>query len=136
MVSSNRNSSNGYKFKTLIVEDNASFRQYFKENLQIRFPSMVIEEVGDGNEVLPKVEVLSPALIFMDIRLPGENGLQLTKKIKKNHSDIKIVILTSYDLPEYREAAFQYGANSFMTKDSLNWGEIDALIKSISSNSN
>lgn len=136
MVSSNRNSSNGYKFKTLIVEDNASFRQYFKENLQIRFPSMVIEEVGDGNEVLPKVEVLSPALIFMDIRLPGENGLQLTKKIKKNHSDIKIVILTSYDLPEYREAAFQYGANSFMTKDSLNWGEIDTLVKSISSDSN
>ena len=136
MVSSNRNSSNGYEFKTLIVEDNASFRQYFKENLQIRFPSMVIEEVGDGNEVLLKVEVLSPALIFMDIRLPGENGLQLTKKIKKNHSDIKIVILTSYDLPEYREAAFQYGANSFMTKDSLNWGEIDTLIKSISSNSN
>ena len=136
MVSSNRNSSNGYKFKTLIVEDNASFRQYFKENLQIRFPSMVIEEVGDGNEVLPKVEILSPALIFMDIRLPGENGLQLTKKIKKNHSDIKIVILTSYDLPEYREAAFQYGANSFMTKDSLNWGEIDTLIKSISSDSN
>jgi DNA-binding NarL/FixJ family response regulator len=136
MVSSNRNSSNGYKFKTLIVEDNASFRQYFKENLQIRFPSMVIEEVGDGNEVLPKVEILSPALIFMDIRLPGENGLQLTKKIKKNHSDIKIVILTSYDLPEYREAAFQYGANSFMTKDSLNWGEIDTLVKSISSDSN
>ena len=136
MVSSSRNSSNGYKFKTLIVEDNASFRQYFKENLQIRFPSMVIEEVGDGNEVLPKVEVLSPALIFMDIRLPGENGLQLTKKIKKNHSDIKIVILTSYDLPEYREAAFQYGANSFMTKDSLNCGEIDTLIKSISSDSN
>jgi DNA-binding NarL/FixJ family response regulator len=136
MVSSNRNSSNGCEFKTLIVEDNASFRQYFKENLQIRFPSMVIEEVGDGNEVLPKVEVLSPALIFMDIRLPGENGLQLTKKIKKNHSDIKIVILTSYDLPEYREAAFQYGANSFMTKDSLDWGEIDTLIRSISSNSN
>jgi DNA-binding NarL/FixJ family response regulator len=136
MISSSRNSSNGYKFKTLIVEDNVSFRQYFKENLQIRFPSMVIEEVGDGNEVLPKVEVLCPALIFMDIRLPGENGLQLTKKIKKSHSDIRIVILTSYDLPEYREAAFQYGANSFMTKDSLNWGEIDALIKSISSNSN
>jgi len=136
MVSSNRNSSNGHKFKTLIVEDNASFRQYFKENLQTRFPSMVIEEVGDGNEVLRAVEVLGPALIFMDIRLPGENGLQLTKKIRKNHSEIKIVILTSYDLPEYREAAFQYGANSFVTKDSLNWGEIDALIKSISPNSN
>jgi DNA-binding NarL/FixJ family response regulator len=136
MVTSERNSSNGHKLITLIVEDNVSFRKYFKESLQNRFPSMVIEEAGDGNEVLEKVENLCPALIFMDIRLPGENGLQLTKKIKKSHSDIKIIILTTYDLPEYREAAFQYGANSFMTKDSLNWGEIDALIKSISPDSN
>ncbi len=97
---------------------------------------MVIEEAGDGDEVLQKVEELCPALIFMDIRLPGENGLQLTKRIKKKHSDIKIVILTTYDLPEYREAALQYGANSFMTKDSLSWEEIDALIKSISPGSN
>ena len=130
------NAPNEHKFVTLIVEDNASFREYFKESLQNRFPSMVIEETGDGNEVLQKVGNLYPVLIFMDIRLPGENGLQLTKKIKKNHSDIKIIILTTYDLPEYREAAFQYGANSFMTKDSLNWGEIDTLIKSISSDSN
>jgi DNA-binding NarL/FixJ family response regulator len=136
MASSKINSSNGYKLKTLIVEDNASFRQYFKENLQTRFPSMVIEEVGDGNEVLRKVEAFHPALIFMDIRLPGENGLQLTRKIKKDHSGIKIAVLTSFDLPEYREAAVQYGADCFMTKDSMDWGKIEAIVKSISSDSN
>jgi DNA-binding NarL/FixJ family response regulator len=136
MVHSGKNPSGKIKCNTLIVEDNTSFRQYFKENLQTRFPSLVIEEVGDGNDVLQKIEAFYPALIFMDIRLPGENGLQLTRKIKKNHSNIKIIILTNYDLPEYREAAFQYGANSFMTKDSLNWEEIEALIKSIPSSSN
>jgi DNA-binding NarL/FixJ family response regulator len=136
MASSKINSSNGYKLKTLIVEDNASFRQYFKENLQTRFPSMVIEEVGDGNEVLRKVEAFRPALIFMDVRLPGENGLQLTRKIKKDHSGIKIAVLTSFDLPEYREAAVQYGADCFMTKDSMDWGKIEAIVKSISSDSN
>ncbi|MFB3885091.1 MAG: response regulator transcription factor [Thermodesulfobacteriota bacterium] len=136
MATLGMDSSDGRKIMTLVVEDNVSFRKYFKESLQNRFPSMVIEEAGDGDEVLQKVEELCPALIFMDIRLPGENGLQLTKRIKKKHSDIKIVILTTYDLPEYREAALQYGANSFMTKDSLSWEEIDALIKSISPGSN
>ena len=54
----------------------------------------------------------------MDIRLPGENGLELTKKIKMSYPDIIIVILTSYDLPEYRQAARESKADYFVTKDS------------------
>jgi two-component SAPR family response regulator len=41
----------------------------------------------------------------MDIRLPGENGLDLTKKVKENYPDMIIVIATSYDLPEYRQVS-------------------------------
>jgi len=52
----------------------------------------------------------------MDIRLPGENGLELTKKIKKNYPDITVVIVTSYDLPEYREAARESMADYFVPK--------------------
>jgi len=47
----------------------------------------------------------------VDIKLPGVNGLELTKKIKAAHPSITIFILTNYDIPEYREAAFQYGAD-------------------------
>jgi len=94
------------------------------------FPMVAIDEVADGGEVLRKVDAFLPDLIFMDIKLPGENGLELTKKIKATHPNITIVILTSYDIPEYREAAFQYGADRFLAKASLNRMELERLIKS------
>src|SRR5512147_1892023 len=91
-------------FRTLIVEDNTSFRRILKDILLRRFPAMSVEEATEGVEALQKVAALTPDLIFMDVRLPGENGLELTRRIKKDHSEITVVILTSYDLPEYREA--------------------------------
>ncbi len=115
--------------KMLIVEDNPLFRQAFKEKLQARFPSAIIEEVGDGNEVLRKVDIFFPEVVFMDIRLPGEGGLQLTRRIKRDYPDIQVVILTDYDLPEYREAAFQYGATWFIAKASVNLEEVVELVK-------
>ncbi len=120
-------------FKILIVEDNANFRQLLKEDLLLQFPSIVIEEAADGNEAVRKVHSLLPDLIFMDIGLPGESGLEITKRIKKDFPGITVIILTSYDSPEYREAAVQCGASCFITKDSLIWEKIEALIKSISS---
>jgi DNA-binding NarL/FixJ family response regulator len=66
----------------------------------------------------------------MDISLPGESGLELTKKIKTNYPDIIVVILTSYDLPEYREAATQSKADYFMAKDSRT-NDFLALVESI-----
>lgn len=105
--------------RILIVEDNALFLQFLKETLLSRFPSMDILEAANGDEVIQKIETLPPNAIFMDLRLPGENGLELTKKIKAQHPDIIVVILTNYDLPEYREAAYQCGADHFLPKDSF-----------------
>ncbi len=118
-------------FRTLLVEDNAAFRQTLFDILSAQFPSIVIEEAGDGKEAFQKIESALPNLIFMDIKLPGENGLQLTQKIKAKHPGIIIIILTSYDLLEYREAAYQYGANHFIVKGSSTNEEILALVRSI-----
>ena len=104
--------------KTLIVEDNVTFRQMLKESLWSRFPTMEIEEEPDGRDLFNKIDSFHPKIIFMDIRLPGENGLELTKKIKKKFPDIIIVILTSYDLPEYRQAARESMADYFVSKGS------------------
>ena len=104
-------------FRTLIVEDNATFRQSFKETLHGEFSSMEILEASNGEEALRQAEAFHPELIFMDIKLPDENGLSLTKKIKTKYPGTTVIILTSYDLPEYREAAHQSKADSFITKD-------------------
>jgi DNA-binding NarL/FixJ family response regulator len=118
-------------FRTLLVEDNAAFRQTLLDILSAQFPSIVIEEAADGKEAFQKIESALPNLIFMDIKLPGENGLQLTQKIKAKHPEVIIIMLTSYDLPEYREAAYQYGANYFIVKGSSTNEEILAMVGSI-----
>jgi two-component system response regulator YesN len=119
--------------RILIVEDDVSLRQSLKDILHLQFPLMMIEEAAEGNEALRKVGTFLPDLIFMDIKLPGKSGLYLTKKIKKDHPEIIIVILTCYDSPEYRDAAFECGADRFIAKGALIWQEIEALIRSISS---
>jgi len=105
--------------RILIVEDNAFFLQFLKETLHSRFPSTEILGASNGEEALQKIKTLLPDAIFMDLRLPGENGLELTKRIKAQYPEVIVVILTNYDIPEYREAAYQCGADHFVSKDSF-----------------
>ena len=119
--------------RTLVVEDNATFRKTFIEVLRKNFPFMLVEEAVDGVEALRKVEAFMPELVFMDVRLPGETGLAVTKKIRALHPDMPIIILTEYDLPEYRQAALDNGANDFIVKGSLSPRMIETLVESISS---
>lgn len=118
-------------FKTLIVDDSPIFRKLFTMTLRIRFPTIVIEEAADGKEALRKVETLSPNLIFMDMQMPDENGLELTRKIKTNYPEIFVIMLTGCDLPDYREAAYRNGANYFVVKDAFAIEQIEKLVKSI-----
>ena len=118
-------------YKILIVEDNDHFRQTLRSLLDARFPSMTFEEAREGREALEKVNAFDPDLIFMDIKLPGQNGLELTKRIRHSNAEVKIIILTSYDLPEYREAARVGGANHFVSKSSCKAEEILALVETM-----
>jgi len=93
-------------FRALLVDDNHFFREAFKRDFSRQLPSALIEEAAGGDEALQKVKGTPPHLIFMDIRMPGMNGLRLTQKIKGENPNIRIAILTGYDLPEYREKAF------------------------------
>jgi len=118
-------------FKTMLIEDSSSFRQLVKNSLEDQFPSMEIIEAADGVEAYEKIDSHPPNLIFMDIQLPGKNGLELTKKIKADYPDIIIIILTSHDSPEYREAATRNKADYFFSKDSIETDGIFKFIKSI-----
>jgi CheY-like chemotaxis protein len=114
----------------LIVDDNTLYRQLFKETFHDRFPSVDIYEAVNGEEALLQVETFRPNLIFMDIRLPGENGVELTKKVKARYPNIIVVILTGYDLPEYRESSSRC-ADYFFSKDSSIQENIFTLVESI-----
>jgi DNA-binding NarL/FixJ family response regulator len=105
--------------KILIVDDNDLFRKALKTCLHSQLPSLMISEAKGGEEALEMIPDFLPDLIFMDIQMPGRNGLEMTRLVKGLYPDIKVVILTSYDLPEYREVAFRYKADHCASKDSF-----------------
>jgi len=104
-------------FNTLLVEDNASYRQTLSDVLLLHFPSIGIDEASDGWEALCKVEYHRPDLIFMDIHLPGASGLDITREIKRVYNGIVVVILSSNGQQEYRQQAYRNGADYFISKD-------------------
>lgn len=119
-------------YRTLVVEDNATFRQILVNLLSYQFPFMEVAEAEDGIEALKIINDFSPNIVFFDIKLPGESGLELTRKVKIAYPDIVVVILTSYDMPEYRKAATQYGADYFFSKGSPSVANaVLALLQSI-----
>ena len=117
--------------RVLVVEDSTIFRTLLKETLQSRFPLMEIREAADGEGAMQEITAHLPDLIFMDIKLPGDNGLDLTAKIKAEYPHVTVIVLTSYDTPEYREAAVKAKADHFLAKGSSSREGILALVESI-----
>ena len=115
--------------KAMIVKDDIFFREMFRDRLLTEYPATKVIEAGSGEEALKSLRSYVFDLVFIDIHLPGENGLEITRKIKDGWQDVPVIIILSYDIPEYREAAIRYGANSFIAKDSLKWDEISKLIR-------
>ena len=119
------------KPKILIVDDNPMLRETTRGILKSKFPALRVFEAADGKEAFAQIHHHLPDLILMDIRLPGENGLKLTRRIKNLYPKMIVIIFTSYDMPEYRKAAFENGAEFFLSKSSRNRGRLTAVVESV-----
>jgi DNA-binding NarL/FixJ family response regulator len=115
----------------LIVDDNARFRDMLKAMLQSAFPVSQVSTAPEGATALRMIGEKEPDVIFMDIRMPGKNGLVLTGEIKQRNKDIVIIVLTNLDTSEYREAAMAKGADFFLSKESSSAEEIQELVATI-----
>jgi len=113
----------------LIVDDHEPFRDTLRELITSRFTTVRLEEAKNGTEAMSLVATVSPDLIFMDIKLPDNNGLVLTRRIKKMHPDKVIIVITQHDIPEYKEASMESGADYFISKGSMNSDDIIRLIE-------
>jgi len=102
--------------RTLLVEDDFWFRRSVCETLHAAFPDMSFMEAGGRPGALRALKSAVPDLILMDIHLPDGNGLEMTGEIHALHPNLAIVILTNFDLPEYRDAAKRRGARDYVWK--------------------
>lgn len=102
--------------RVLAVDDHVLFREGLVGILQAQPDFEVVGEAGDGMEALVKARELMPDLILMDIRMPGTDGLEATRLIKRELPQARIVILTVQDEDEKLFEAIQLGAQGYILK--------------------
>ncbi len=101
----------------VIADDQALVRGGFRMILDAREDIEVSGEAADGAEAVELVEQLEPDVVLMDVRMPGMDGIEATRRIAAAGSDSRVVVLTTYDLDEYVFAAVRAGASGFLLKD-------------------
>lgn len=121
------------EFKALLIDDSDVFRQSFRELLLASFPEMFISEASSGADAWKRLKAGAPRLVFTDIKIGTESGLSLVYDIRQSYPHIALAILTGHDEPEYRQAAFDRGADYFIPKEAVTTADIAALIDSIDS---
>jgi DNA-binding NarL/FixJ family response regulator len=105
--------------RVLVADDQALVRGGFKALLDARDDIEVVGEAADGAEAVSLAKTLRPDVVLMDIRMPGVDGLQATRQITADArlADVRIIILTTFELDEYLFEALRDGASGFLVKD-------------------
>lgn len=117
--------------KILIVEDNNEIRKKIKDILINRLPLTRIFEAADTETAEDIFTNDHPDVIITDLRLPGNGGLWLTEQIKLSHPQMPIIINSNFDTVEYRVAAFQLGADFFLSKRTNSLNDVVEIIRSV-----
>jgi DNA-binding NarL/FixJ family response regulator len=103
----------------MLVDDQKLVRAGFRSILDGEDDISVVAEAGDGAEAVRMAAAERPDVVLMDIRMPVLDGLEATRRIVADQrlSDVKVVILTTFDLDDYVYTALKAGASGFLVKD-------------------
>lgn len=104
------------EIKVLLAEDHTIVRKGLRSLLEGEAGLEVVGEAEDGREALRKVQQLHPDVVVMDISMPGLNGLEATRQIKKGFPKLKILILTVHGNEEYVFQTLRAGASGYVVK--------------------
>lgn len=119
------------KFKKIvaIVDDQFLFRKGFKALLNEYTNVEILFEAENGVQLLEKLRVQQPEIIFLDIDMPEMDGIEATERVKAKYPNIKIIILTSYYDETLALSLMEKGVNAFLSKNT----HIDIILKAINS---
>jgi len=115
------------KTRVLLAEDHTIVRKGLCALLDAEPSIEVIGEAQDGREALLKAEQLHPDIVLMDISMPGLNGLEATRQIKKRFPEVKVLILTVHSDEEYIRQILRAGASGYLVKQAAPHELISAI---------
>ncbi|MFE3828793.1 response regulator [Streptomyces sp. NPDC059092] len=103
----------------LVVDDQPLQRFGFRMLLESQDDMTILGEAGNGTEAVRLAAELHPDVVLMDIRMPGLDGIEATRRIVATGSRTRILLLTTFDLDEYAYAGLRAGASGFLVKDAF-----------------
>ncbi|MCX5093091.1 response regulator transcription factor [Streptomyces sp. NBC_00365] len=101
----------------LIVDDQPLQRLGFRMLLESTPDTEVVGEAAHGADAVRRAAELRPDVILMDVRMPGMDGIEATRRVVASGDRSRVLILTTFDLDEYAHAALRAGASGFLLKD-------------------
>lgn len=117
--------------RVVLADDHALVRAGIRSLLEGIAGIEVVGEARDGHEVIELVERLHPNLVFMDIAMPGLNGLEACARVVKSSPGTAVIILSMHSVQEYALQALRAGASGYLLKDA-DFAELELAIAAVS----
>lgn len=114
----------------LLADDHALVREGTRRLLEAEPDIRVVAEAGDGLEAVTQTGEMRPAVVIMDIAMPGMSGIEATRQIKGRHPNVAVLALTAYDDEQYVLALLDAGAAGFLLKD-VRGEELVAAVRAV-----
>ena len=103
--------------RVLLVDDEPLVRVGFSMVLEAQEDLVVVGQAGDGARAVALARELRPDVVVMDVRMPGVDGVEATRRIVAEGLPSRVLVLTTFDLDEYAFAALRAGASAFLLKN-------------------
>jgi DNA-binding NarL/FixJ family response regulator len=114
--------------KVLIADDHIFYREGVSAFLSNSQEISVVGEAGNGDDVITKAGELQPDVILMDLKMPGTNGIESTRRIHETNPKIGVLVLTMFDDDDSVFAAMRAGARGYLLKDADKDDVVRAII--------
>jgi len=101
--------------RVLMVDDHQVVREGLRRMLELERDMEVVGEAAGFEEALAQIELLSPDVVLMDIKMPGKDGIETTRLVKERQPTCKVIMLTLYE--DYLVQAIEAGAEGYLLKD-------------------
>ena len=121
-------SLSNHKIKVLIADDSLIVREHLVTMLDELAGIEIVGQADNVAEAISGIRILQPHVVILDIRMPGGNGIDVLQTIKQDEVAPKVIILTNYPYPAYRQKCLQAGADFFLDK-SAEFDQIPGLFE-------
>jgi DNA-binding NarL/FixJ family response regulator len=117
------------KIRVVLADKNQEIVAITRRTLGEEFE--VVSSVEDGKQAVEAVQILNPDVLIIDLSMPILNGLEAAKQLQMANCRAKVIFLTTYEGPDFLDAAFAAGASGYVTKARLSIDLIPALHEAI-----